>query len=148
MDIRAPATEAEWTAYYDLRYRILRRPWNQPPGSERLADDGEEGVVHRAAFTPAGQLLGTGRLHFPEPGLGQIRMMAVAPEATRLGVGAAICQELEQAAFARGAKRILLEAREAAVGFYERLGYAVIEQSYLLFNSIQHYRMGKELNVI
>jgi ribosomal protein S18 acetylase RimI-like enzyme len=39
----------------------------------------------------------------------------------------------------------VLDAREPAVGFYEKLGYEVTGESYLLFNSIQHFRLQKTL---
>jgi hypothetical protein len=38
-----------------------------------------------------------------------------------------------------------LQARENAVGFYKRCGYAVKEKSYLMWEVIQHYLMEKEL---
>ncbi len=38
IEIRSPKTELEWVNYYDLRYRILRQPWNQPIGSEKMRE--------------------------------------------------------------------------------------------------------------
>ena len=40
---------------------------------------------------------------------------------------------------------MVLDAREPATGFYEKLGYRITEKTYLLFNEIQHYRMIKNL---
>ena len=34
MIVRAPSTEKEFERYRDLRWGILRAPWNQPKGSE------------------------------------------------------------------------------------------------------------------
>ena len=39
VEIRSPKTTDEWQEYYDLRYRVLRQPWNQPRGSERNEGD-------------------------------------------------------------------------------------------------------------
>ena len=59
--IRSPANESEFKAYYALRWKILREPWNQPPGSEK--DEFEQVAVHLAAWDDAGNLIGVGRLH-------------------------------------------------------------------------------------
>jgi ribosomal protein S18 acetylase RimI-like enzyme len=45
----------------------------------------------------------------------------------------------------RGDKKIILHAREIALGFYEKLGYQLIEKSHLLFGEIQHYLMEKNI---
>ena len=42
IEIRSPKTDKEWVEYYDLRYRVLRQPWNQPIGSERNEGDASE----------------------------------------------------------------------------------------------------------
>jgi hypothetical protein len=33
--IRPPKTKSEWENYYDLRFRVLREPWQQPRGFEK-----------------------------------------------------------------------------------------------------------------
>ena len=38
---------------------------------------------------------------------------------------------------------IILNARENAVPFYEKLGYNIIEKTNLLYGKIQHYKMKK-----
>ena len=35
MEIISPKTEKEFDEYYKLRYDLLRKPWNQPVGSEK-----------------------------------------------------------------------------------------------------------------
>jgi ribosomal protein S18 acetylase RimI-like enzyme len=52
---------------------------------------------------------------------------------------------LEGIAFQNGRKKIILHAREIAIGFYQKLGYETIEKSHLLFGEIQHYLMEKTL---
>ena len=39
MKIISPSQEHEWKAYFQLRFDVLREPWNQPPGSEVLGDE-------------------------------------------------------------------------------------------------------------
>lgn len=140
--IAEPASEAQWSAYYDLRWRILRAPWGQPPGSER--DDLEAGAFHLLACDAAGAALGVGRLHFNGPGEAQVRFMAVAEHARGRGVGSALLRRLEEAAWARGATVIVLEARDTAVPFYQRHGYAVVGEGKTLFGTVRHCRMRKK----
>ena len=44
-----------------------------------------------------------------------------------------------------GLAKIVLHARETAVGFYERLGYAVVTPSHTLFGVLPHFLMRKNL---
>lgn len=147
--VRSPRTPAEWAAYYRLRYAVLRQPWQQPPGSERVPADDEPGTMHallladEAAETPVA--LAVGMLQPTSAQQGQIRFMAVAPESAGRGLGQQIMAYLEAQARAAGLTEIVLHSREAAVGFYERLGYVVVEPSHLLFGEIQHFLMKKQL---
>jgi len=59
------------------------------------------------------------------------------------GIGRLIVAALETIALENERRIIVLDAREPAVGFYQRLGYEVTEKSYLLFECIQHYRLEK-----
>ena len=52
---------------------------------------------------------------------------------------------MENHATKTGRSTIVLDARENAVGFYEKLGYKISKKSYMLFNEIQHYSMIKTL---
>jgi ribosomal protein S18 acetylase RimI-like enzyme len=52
---------------------------------------------------------------------------------------------LETQAKAMGLTEIVLHSRESAVGFYGRLGYAVVESSHTLFGVIPHFLMRKQL---
>ena len=142
MEIRTPNTQAEWDAYYQLRWEVLRKPWNQPVGSEKDAD--ENAFYHVAAFEGE-KILGVGCLKMINDQEAQIRFMAVANSLQRKGVGVSLMNALEVHAFSRRATKVVLHAREIAVPFYEYCGYTIIEKSYLLFDSIQHYLMSKEI---
>ena len=139
--IRPPLSKVEWTAYYDLRYRILRAPWNQPPGSEK--NDGDQAAEHAACFLN-GEIIGVGRLDLFENEYGQIRFMAVENNYQGCGIGKSIIQYLEDLSLARGDKGMVLHARENALEFYNKLGYSLVEKSHLLFGEIQHYLMSKD----
>ena len=142
MEIKSPQTDSEWKAYYALRFNVLREPWNQPHGSEVLAD--EDQAIH--AIAVAGEeVLGVARMHESATNQGQVRCVAIATIAQGKGIGKATMAYLEDQAKMKGWTEIVLEARENAVPFYERIGYTIIAESYLLFGEIQHYRMSKTL---
>lgn len=139
--VREPRSEAEWQALFDLRWRVLRAPWNQPRGSER--DELEAVATHRVAIDDRGRLIGVGRLHPVDPGTGQIRYMAVEPGHERRGVGTGILTALEAAARAENLQTIRLHARESAVVFYLQHGYRSLGPSHVLFGAIHHQLMEK-----
>jgi GNAT superfamily N-acetyltransferase len=143
MLIRPPSTESEFEAYYTMRWKILREPWDQPPGSEKDEFEGE--AIHLAAWNDAEKLIGVGRLHFVGGGCGQIRYMAVDRTQRGHGVGQAILRELENRALKSGFEEIKLNSRQDAVPFYERNGYQVLRLSRTLFGTIPHIEMRKQL---
>jgi predicted GNAT family N-acyltransferase len=142
MELITPHTDVHWKAYYALRYSVLREPWNQPLGSEILAD--EQNAIHIMAVDND-QVLGVARMHESATNQGQVRCVAVSTDQQGKGVGKAIMLNLEEQAQQKGWNEIVLEARENAVPFYKSLGYHIEEESYLLFGEIQHYRMKKAL---
>ena len=149
MKIRPPRTPAEWEAYYQLRYTVLRQPWQQPPGSERVPADDEPGTIHALLLADESstrpEALAVGMLQPTSAQQGQVRFMAVAPQAAGTGLGRQIMHALETQARAMGLTEIVLHSREIAVGFYERLGYEVVEASHTLFGVIPHFLMRKQL---
>ena len=142
MEIKTPQTDSDWKAYYALRFNVLREPWNQPIGSEVLAD--EDQAIHAIA-AEGEEVLGVARMHESSPNQGQVRCVAIATAAQGKGIGKAIMAYLEDQAKAKGWTEIVLEARENAVPFYRAIGYSIVAESYLLFGEIQHYRMSKTL---
>ena len=146
--IQPPRTPAEWAAYYHLRYAVLRQPWQQPPGSERCPADDEPGTRHALLLAPASAApaaLAVGMLQQTDARQGQLRFMAVAPEAAGTGLGSRVVAYLEQEAQAAGFAEIVLHARETAVGFYQKHGYAVVAPSHTLFGVLPHFLMRKAL---
>ena len=141
--IKQPQTEAEFKHYYHLRWLLLRAPWNQAEGSE--VDDIEDQCFHVMAVDEINNVIAVARLQFNSNSEAQIRYMAVAREHEKKGIGRELVNAMEQHAQNSSCKKIVLHAREPATGFYQKLGYKVIEKSYLLFDEIQHFRMIKEL---
>ena len=142
--LRAPAGTDEWERYFDLRWRVLRAPWNQPRGSER--DERDSDSSHLALWDPHGVPLAVGRLHLNSPVEAQVRYMAVEPKAAGRGLGSQILAGLEARADEFGARRIVLNARELVRRFYERHGYTVIGPAATLFGEVPHVRMFKEIS--
>ncbi len=142
--LRPPQTPEELAAYFDLRWRILRAPWNQPRGSEK--DEFEQAAVHLMALeAKTNELAGVGRLHFPTSLQAQVRFMAVAPEWRGKGVGGLILGELERLAREKRVSEIVLNGRENAIQFYQKRGYAVEGPAPTLFGNILHFKMRKIL---
>ena len=53
--------------------------------------------------------------------------------------------DLEKIAINEKAKFIVLNAREDALNFYQKLNYKIIKKTNLLYNKIQHYQMKKKI---
>jgi GNAT superfamily N-acetyltransferase len=137
--IREPRSGVDFGLYYDLRWRILREPWTQRKETGR--DQHEDSAYHLMAWS--GELVaGVGRLHFNSAGEAQVRYMAVEDGFKGRGVGSAILAALERQAWERGAQVIVLNAREGAVGFYEKQGYRRTERAGEFFG-ISHWEMRK-----
>lgn len=141
--IKQPQTREEFKHYYHLRWQLLRAPWNQPEGSE--VDDIEDQCFHLIAVDKNNEVIAVARLQFNSKAEAQIRYMAVAKAYTKHGIGSALIKTMEEHASSTNCQNIVLDAREPAVGFYQKLGYKVINKSYLLFSEIQHFRMIKKL---
>ena len=142
LKIFPPETEEEFKQYYNLRWRILRKPWNLPEGSEQ--DEKDDSCYHVMAVNNK-IISGIARLEFPTKTSAQLRYMAVDDSYQGQGIGHRIVKHMEQYAKDNNADELFLNARENAVGFYEKLGYKITEKTYILFDSIQHYKMMKKL---
>ncbi|PKV66898.1 GNAT family N-acetyltransferase [Pontibacter ramchanderi] len=143
MKVIEPATPEQYKQYYQLRYYTLRKPWDQPEGSERADDD--EQAIHAMLVDDNNEAVGVCRLHLNTPEEGQLRFMGVRGDKQGQRLGDQLISYLEDRARQLGATFMTLQARENAVNFYRRNGYEVVEKTYLLFGSIQHYKMAKQL---
>lgn len=143
MIITEPQTPEEFSSYYQLRWEVLRKPWNQPRGSE--TDSCEQQSTHAMAVNDSKEVTGVSRLQLNSPDTAQIRYMAVRDEFQGHGIGKELLAYLEKKAREQGARRIILDARDNAVEFYRKNGYLVLEKGHLLYGEIQHYKMEKYL---
>lgn len=117
---------------YPLRGAVLRR--GRPV---EIDGDDEPGTFHLAARTPEGQVVGVVRFHpAPCPWRGdarapwQLRGMATDPAVRGTGVGRQLVVDGLDRVAALGGDLVWCDARMAAVGFYERMGFAVVTEPY------------------
>jgi len=142
MEIKSPQSEKEFQEYYNLRFRILREPWDQARGSEK--DDLEDESIH-VMVKESGEVLGVGRAHFNSPQEAQIRFMAVDEKFRGNGIGSMVLKELEKKSKERGATYMVANARKQATEFYQNHGYQIEGDSHTLFGSVPHFKIKKEL---
>ncbi|GIR77331.1 MAG: hypothetical protein CM15mP79_2680 [Methanobacteriota archaeon] len=136
-------------AYYATRYAVLREPLGRPPGSERLPDD--DRALH-VWVEVNGALVAVARGHLIEgdgaaadhSGPGAAKIPSFRRCVMRPPISALPCKCGRWASSSRGAGPVLgrwpwttscgfrprvgrktgwLQAREAAVGFYARMGW-------------------------
>ena len=164
MRIITPVNDELWLAYLACRYRNLYEPFGLPHSvttSELDHPRDREGILHRAAVidadaeAPGGlgvsapRIVCVARLDL-QPGhpvapSAQLRYFAADQEVRGTGVARAMMLELERLAMERGAKRLWMEARTAAVGFYSRLGFTDFGLGPNKYDLIPHRLLEKVL---
>ncbi|MCA0428883.1 MAG: GNAT family N-acetyltransferase [Bacteroidetes bacterium] len=135
-------TKTEINNIIQLRYKVLREPWNQP--IESVTDNIEMDSIN-AFIQKNDTIVACGRLQENENKIGQIRFMAVDELYRGERLGQQILNTLEIEAKKLLITKIELQARENAVNFYKRNGYEIVEKSFLLWGKIQHFLMHKKL---
>ncbi len=138
-----PRTAREWESYFDLRWRVLRAPWDRPRGTER--DDLDAASFHLTLRDSSGAVVAVGRLHLNSPSEAQVRYMAVDESHRGRGLGSWILRGLEDRARSESVRSVVLNARDSAVNFYRRRGYSVEGPADILFGEVRHFRMRKDL---
>lgn len=140
---RSPLAPGEFAEYFLFRWAQLREPLHMPRGSER--DSQEDAAFHIAAYD--GQsLVGVGRVHMEADGTARVRYMAVHADYRHRGIGRSILERLERFARTHQVRTCWLLAREGAVEFYKRNGYAVSGTGKSELSSVHHERMEKVLD--
>lgn len=142
-EVKIANSKPELKNIIDLRYKILREPWQQ--AYETSSDELEETSIN-AYITLNEKVVACGRLQNNGGGIGQIRYMAVDHNQQGKGLGKLILKKLEDQAIKLGLDTIELQARENALEFYKTNNYTIVEKSFKLWDIIQHYKMIKQLN--
>ncbi|MHA1269925.1 MAG: GNAT family N-acetyltransferase [Candidatus Helarchaeota archaeon] len=136
--IRQPHTEYEFEAMYNLRWRILFKPWDQPRGCE--LDDLENDAISFIALLDDA-IIGTARFHKINDRIGQIKFFAVDYEFQNKGIGSNIVYSIHMSAKNQGIKYIILNARENSINFFKKHGYELVGEGPALFGSIKLFKM-------
>ena len=135
--LRSPHSQEDYSAYYSLRWELLRQPLSLPRGSEQ--DQYEQQAIHCMAILND-SLVGVGRVHIDARQYAQIRYMAVRPLQQNSGIGRSIVDYLITQAQQAGALHIWCNARESAKDFYHHCGFRVVAQAHTDI-AIPHLRM-------
>lgn len=123
-----------------LRYRLLREPLGLQFTDAELALDQE--ALHVAAVSN-GDVAGCVQAQ-PGGDSAKIRQMAVAENMQRQNIGRSLLSCIETILQKQGCTYLHLDAREAAIPFYEACGYET-EGELFLEKGLPHKRMHKQL---
>ncbi len=136
-----PLGNSEYDAAIRLREAVLRRPLGLALSVEEMA--GEPECRHFVGVAGT-EVIATLLLKPLGAETVKMRQVAVDPALQGSGVGARLVQFAEASARDLGFHTIVAHARETALGFYRRLGYAV-EGEPFIENTIPHRRVSKAL---
>ncbi|MDW2138588.1 GNAT family N-acetyltransferase, partial [Vibrio sp. 2128(2023)] len=139
-----PTTENQLNKYYQFRWQMLREPWRMPVGSER--DEYDVVSHHRMIVDSRGRPMAIGRLYITPDNDGQIRYMAVKGNRRSKGMGSLVLVALESLARQEGAKRLVCNAREDAIAFYEKNGFERRGELTDERGPVRHQQMVKPLD--
>lgn len=107
----------------DLRARVLRP--GVPADQVGFPGDSDPGTVHLAVEDDAGTIVGVVTL-IPDGAAGvRLRSMAVDPSLQGSGVGRILVEAAVERLWGAGVTRVWCNARDTAIGFYQRLGWRV-----------------------
>ena len=131
----------EYDQMVKLRQEILRKPLNLSFENSEL--DKEKNDILIAALDEE-EMLGCCLLAPLEKGVIRLRQMAVQNNVQGKGIGASMMNYAENIARDKGYKKLMMHARETAVGFYEKLGYKKVSKEFTEV-SLPHFIMEKSL---
>jgi ribosomal protein S18 acetylase RimI-like enzyme len=144
--------QVDAAATYPLRAQELRQ--GRPV---EIEEDDAPYTLHLAARLSdageGGEIVGVVRFHPRDcpwrdaEGSWQLRGMATDPRVRGRGAGRALVAEGLSRLADRGAQLVWCDARKAAVGFYERIGFTVVTEEYQLSPVGPHRGMIVELPI-
>ncbi len=137
-----PTHGALYDSECDLRWRLLREPLGM--GRDTVRFEFEEESLHLVAHRD-GVVLGCVLFFADGQGGGRLFQMAVDKALQGQGMGRRLVDHLEGRLRADGIQRVLLHARDHAIGFYGHLGYVGVGEPYEEVG-IPHLNMVKSLS--
>lgn len=131
----------EYLQMVNLRNEILRKPLGLTLTEEELAKEKDDILI--GAFDDD-EMLACCMLSKADNSSLRLRQMAVQNNLQGKGIGASMMNFAELLSRDKGYKKVIMHARETAVGFYEKLGYKVVGDKFTEV-TIPHYVMEKKL---
>lgn len=131
----------EYDRMVDLRREVLRRPLGLDFTQEELEAEKDDILI--GAFDEE-RILACCMLKRLDAETCKLRQMAVHGSLQGRGVGASLMHFAENVARDRGFRKMTMNARKTALGFYDKLGYRVAGEEFSEV-TIPHYRMEKNL---
>ncbi|WP_127571000.1 GNAT family N-acetyltransferase [Georgenia faecalis] len=160
LEVRRVTTQADLERAWEVRFDVFVGEQGVSATSEVDDADTAATTAHVIAVDADGTVLGTGRLLSDPAHPGEVHLgrLAVRAAARGLRVGARLVAALEAVAVAEHAVpqegqadvlgvTVLLSAQETAMGFYERLGYAVVTGERVLDEGIWHQDMARHITL-
>jgi predicted GNAT family N-acyltransferase len=132
----------EYAQELDLRWRVLRQPLGFARDAVGFPFEAES--LHLIAVD-ADRVVGCVLFHPEGTESGRLFQMAVEPDRQGSGLGTRLVRVLEAEVVRRGFREVILHARDTAVGFYARLGYAPVGPAYTEVG-IPHQNMRRSLD--
>jgi len=123
-----------------MRDRLLRAPLGLTWSEADLAGEAEQ--LHFGLFDESGTLIACVVVKPLDDNTAKVRQMAVDEPRRGIGAGSRLLGGVEEILRQRDFRRIEMDARDTAVGFYRKLGYEV-EGGEFTQVTIPHFRMTK-----
>jgi predicted GNAT family N-acyltransferase len=133
--------DARYADELELRFRVLREPIGHPRTAVTFPFEKES--LHLVAVDD-GRVIGCVLFHPESEHTGRLFQMAVESGLQKGGVGTKLVRRLEDEVRGRGFGEVTLHARQTAVPFYERLGYACFGEPYTEVG-LPHRSMRRDL---
>jgi predicted GNAT family N-acyltransferase len=131
----------EYQQMVQLRHLILRQPLGLSFTEEELAKEKDHILI--AAFDDD-EMLGCCMLIRLDDKTLQVRQMAVNNNLQGKGIGASIMAFAENLSRDKGYQKLVMHARDTAIGFYEKFGFKVVGEPFTEVN-LPHHLMEKRL---
>jgi N-acetylglutamate synthase-like GNAT family acetyltransferase len=129
----------EYAQIWQLREEMLRKPLGLSLKNEDLSDDALD-IIFIALDNE--NVIGCVMMHALPNNVIKLRQMAVYEAWQGKGIGQMLVKEAEKYSWQNGYEKIVLHARQHAIGFYQHLGYIIVSDLFTEV-SIPHVAMEK-----
>jgi len=139
---RALTPEAKEEAL-SIRFDVFIKEQCVSPDVE--SDEFDAVDPHWLVRTQEGVAIATARVTDKGDGVGKLERVAVLEEYRQHGIGRILVAQIENDAKTMGFTRMVLHGQTHCQGFYEKLGYRVVDPTVFDEDNIPHIKMEKAL---